>query len=140
MRKTSASAPHAAAPSPASGADAQLSQADVERRAGRVAQARELYRRTATGSGMAAEAAWMRLCQLELEAGRLDAAQQALAGYARRFPHGTLGAEAAWTAVRVAQLRGDEDAARRAAEHLVATHPRSAQAAAARRLLGAPTP
>jgi hypothetical protein len=135
-----AAATPAAAARAAAGADALLSQADVERRAGRVAQARELYRRAATGSGMAAEAAWMRLCQLELEAGQLDAARQALAGYARRFPHGTLGAEAAWTAVRVAQLRGDEAAARRAAEGLVATHPRSPQAAAARRLLGAPTP
>jgi len=139
-----ASASGAPAPAGASravpGADAQLSQADVERRAGRIAEARELYRRAGTGSGMAAEAAWMRLCQLELEAGRLDAAQQALAGYARRFPHGTLGAEAAWTAVRLAQLRGDEDATRRAAERLVASHPRSPQAAVARRLLGAPTP
>ncbi|MDD9945249.1 MAG: FecR domain-containing protein [Myxococcales bacterium] len=134
------SAPSGARDHSVAQAEGLLLRADAARRRGDLVTARDLYRKAGRGKGTAAEAAWMRLCQLELDHGRLDLAAAALARYRQRFPRGALGAEAAWTAIRLAQRRGDEAQARRAAKRLVAEHPGVPQAAAARQLLEAPPP
>jgi Tfp pilus assembly protein PilF len=58
-----------------------------------------------------------------------------LSAYEQRFARGALRADAAWMRVRVAERSGDRAAARSAARQLVAAHPGSPQARAARRLL-----
>lgn len=105
--------------------------AEAHYRRGELAEARAAFRR----AGRSSESVCLRWARLELEAGALDAAGDALALHARRHARGRMAAEAAYLELELLEARGDRAGARRVAERIVAEHPGTAQAlAAARRL------
>jgi hypothetical protein len=73
---------------------ASLRQAEIAYRAGNPDEARRLFRRVGATRGPLAEAAWIRLGRLEMRAGRTAEAARALGEHRRRFPAGSLAAEA----------------------------------------------
>ena len=106
---------------------------DAERayRAGDLAGARASFRR----AGARSEAALVRWARIELDAGHLDQAQVALDLHRRRHGRASLGAEAQFLRMELADARHDEASARAAAESLLERYPESPQARAARRRL-----
>jgi hypothetical protein len=131
-------APEATPPKPAAGpAVDPLALAEQARRAGDYAQARELYRHAAEGSGVTAEAAWVALARMELSLGHAVEARQATKRRQERFGRGTLGPEALWIDVRSYRQTGDLGKARELASHLVEQWPSSPQARAAEQWLSA---
>lgn len=80
-----------------------------------------------------AELRWIERAQTALAADDPAAAQAALRGHARAFPHGHLSEEREALAVQVLCASGRADEARRAAAVFVARHPTSPQAARVRR-------
>lgn len=89
-----------ARPEPLLDPAAALREAEAAYRAGRIDEARRAFRRVGATRGTLAEAAWIRLGRLETQAGRTAEAARALAEHRRRFPSGSLAAEA-----RVAEAR-----------------------------------
>ncbi|HVW29326.1 MAG TPA: FecR domain-containing protein [Polyangiaceae bacterium] len=114
-----------------------LALAEEARRAGDYAQARELYRRAAEGTGVTAEAAWVALARMELALGHATAAREATKQRQERFGRGTLSPEALWIDVRSYRQSGDVSKARDLATQLVDQWPSSPQARAAAQWLGA---
>lgn len=93
-------------------------------------QARALFREVGAGRGRTAEAAWVRLARLELNAGDPGAARRAAEAHQRRFRSGRLGAEALYLIVQSSQRLGDGAGEARAAQRLRTRYPRSPQAEA----------
>jgi hypothetical protein len=116
-------------------ASSLVQEADALWHGGQLELARARYREAGSQQGPTAEAAWLALARRELSAGRAADAQQALQGYAARFPRGALVAEATGIAFRVALVRGDVAGARQRAELLTRKYPKTAQADAAARWL-----
>jgi hypothetical protein len=114
-----------------------LALAEQARRAGDYAQARELYRRAAEGSGITSEAALVALARMELSLGHTAQALQATKRRQERFGRGTLGPEALWIDVRSYRQMGDVAKARELANSLVEHWPSSPQARAAQQWLSA---
>lgn len=129
-------ASNAAGPSTPAGPDVLVRRAEAARASGDLATARRLYREAGAASGPTAEAAWLALARLELRSGAAAQARVALDERRRRFGDGRFGAETAWIGVRAARAAGDHARARREAQELIRQFPRSAQAGAARELLG----
>jgi hypothetical protein len=128
--KPERTAPKAEEPKPMS-LEEMLRAADLSRKRGELDRARELYRR----AGEKEAAAWLRLASLELEAGRGQAARDALRERERRFGSSMLEPEASWIMVRVLELSGKRADARKEAERLVEDHPQTPQAAFAKEWL-----
>lgn len=91
---STANAPAVDAPRAPLDVNATLRAAELAYREGRVDEARRLFRQVGATRGASAEAAWIRLGRLELRAGRPAEAARALADHRRRFPSGSLAAEA----------------------------------------------
>jgi hypothetical protein len=126
-----------ATPKVAPPAQDPLALAERARRDGDYAQARELYRRAAEGTGVTAEAAWVALARMELSLGHAAQALQATKRRQERFGRGTLGPEALWIDVRSYRQMGDIPRARELASSLVEHWPSSPQAHAAQQWLSA---
>lgn len=124
-----------AEPPPQKSAEELATFAESMRKAKEWDRARTAYREAGALSGASAEAAWLRLAQLELELGKTDAARGALDERTKRFGKGTLAIEAAWILVRVLEKSNALEDARDAAESLVRDYPRAPQAEAARQWL-----
>lgn len=118
----------------------RLLDAESLRRAGHLNEARKLFREVGKEQGATAEAAWLGLARLELDARDGKAAKGALAVHSRRFPRGLLDAEALWIGVRADRLRGDLVSARTTARALIKQSPSSPQAQAAKAFLSEPMP
>jgi hypothetical protein len=122
---------------PRSDAAALVARADGYWKAGALDEARASYRAAGALSGPTAEAAWLALARKELADGRTDAAREALASHASRFPRGKLAGEAAGIELRTALQAEDYAAAERVARHLVERYAGTPQAEAASRWLRA---
>ena len=118
--------------------NALLSDAETARRTHNHAAAREAYRAASRGGDEDAEVALLRWARMELELNAAPAALRLLNEHARRFKRGALGAEAGWLEVQVQRALGERERAAGAARRLLTRHPRTPQAAAARKLLDAP--
>ncbi|HJL17704.1 MAG TPA: hypothetical protein RMH99_18715, partial [Sandaracinaceae bacterium LLY-WYZ-13_1] len=112
----------------------RLAEAERRWRAGDRDAARALFTRVGRGAGSLAEAAWIRLARLELRAGELRRARDAVRAQRGRFPRSRFGAEALWIEADASRRLGDEAAMRSAVDRLRRRHPDSAQARAAARL------
>ncbi|MET0386125.1 MAG: hypothetical protein ABW321_09220, partial [Polyangiales bacterium] len=112
-----------------------LETAEQARRRGELQPARDAYARAVAAGDAGAEVAILRWARLELEAGATDRAAELLARHHKTFATPQLTAEASWLQVRVLAARGDEKAARTAAQHLIDQQPDTPQANAARRWL-----
>jgi hypothetical protein len=120
-----------------SDAAALVARADGYWKAGALDQARASYRAAGALSGPTAEAAWLSLARKELADGRTEAAREALASHASRFPGGKLASEAAGIELRTALQAEDDTAAERVARRLVEHYAGTPQAEAASRWLRA---
>jgi hypothetical protein len=139
-RARDAAQPSAAVTTPArarSDAAALVARADGYWKAGALEQARASYRAAGALSGPTAEAAWLSLARKELADGRTEAAREALASHARRFPEGKLASEAAGIELRTALQAKDYSTAERVARRLAEHYAGTPQAEAASRWLHA---
>ena len=114
-----------------------LDAAEAARRANRWNAAREAYRSASQNRDADAEIALLRWANMELERQAPNAALRVLGEHRRRFPGGTLGAEAGWLEVRARTDLGQTERAERAARKLRAEHAGTPQAKAASKLLEA---
>jgi hypothetical protein len=114
-----------------------LDAAEAARRAMRWSAAREAYRSASQGRDADAEIALLRWANMELERRAANAALRVLGEHARRYPRGTLGAEAGWLEVRARLDLGQAERAEQAARKLRAQHAGTPQAKAASKLLDA---
>ena len=112
-----------------------LDSAEAARRARRWNAAREAYRNASQGRDADAEIALLRWVRMELERRAPNAALRLLDEHARRFPHGTLGAEAGWLEVRTRTDLGQTERAESAARKLRIQHAGTPHAKAAGKLL-----
>lgn len=112
--------------------DPRLLEAERAWRQGSRERATALFREVGMGSSPDAEAAWLRLARLRIEAGLHVDALEALDAHERRFRSGALGPEALFLRVEAALAGDDRDMARAAARQLAERFPGSAQARAAR--------
>ncbi len=115
--------------------DALIARAQAARKRGELDVARRDFREAGSRTGPTAEAAWLGLARLELDARRPRAALAAIEARAKGFPGGQLALEAAWLEVRALDEDGDRSRAEDAARALIGRWPDSVQARLAQRFL-----
>ncbi|MBI2378002.1 MAG: FecR domain-containing protein [Deltaproteobacteria bacterium] len=112
-----------------------VARAERLRKIGELREARTIFRAVGSGSGELAEAALLRLADLELEDDAPAEAQAVAKQLLERFPNGRLAVEAAWISVRAAEARGARREARELATRLIARWPSTPYADSARSFL-----
>lgn len=128
---TNTTEPSAANPAPID-VNATLRAAEILFREGRIDEARRLFRQVGGTRGSTAEAALIRLGRLELRAGRPSDALRALADHRRRFPSGSMAAEARVAEAQALRALGRADEAVALERWVIEHRPDSPQANALR--------